>query len=88
MIKCFMFLSTGQYQVSESIQALNDLSPAYEDNYHSLEDIPQSYYGDQSPTDFYPIMPEQKYRAPPMAKNMCRGRIVWWLYQRKAHESF
>ncbi|XP_052805642.1 protein C-ets-1-like isoform X2 [Mya arenaria] len=64
-----------QFQMSESIQALNDLSPTYEDTYHSLEEIQHGgFYGDHSPTEFY-TMPEQKYRPPPMkTNNMCRGQ--------------
>ncbi|XP_052254302.1 protein C-ets-1-like [Dreissena polymorpha] len=62
-----------QFQMSDSLQALNDLSPTYEEKYHSLEDVQQGGYGDQSPTDFYSMLPEQKYRPQPM-KNMCRGQ--------------
>ncbi|XP_067679300.1 transforming protein p54/c-ets-1-like isoform X1 [Haliotis asinina] len=73
----------GSYPISESLQTLNDMSSggggggSYEDtsDYQSLE---HSSYYDQSPTDFYPMMPEQKFRPPTSlhAKNLCRGQYL------------
>ncbi|KAL4228759.1 Protein C-ets-1 [Mactra antiquata] len=64
-----------QTQLSDSMQALSEVSAGYEENYQSLDDVHQGYYGDQSPTEFYPMMQEQKYRPPPL-KNMCRGQYI------------
>lgn len=61
------------------MQALSDVSGGYEDNYQSLDDVHQGYYGDQSPTEFYPMMQEQKFRPPPL-KNMCRGINAYNLF--------
>lgn len=68
-----LFAFTGQYQISDSMQALSEVSGGYDENYQSLEEIHGGYYGDQSPTEFYPMMQEQKYRPPPL-KSMCRGK--------------
>ena len=72
-----LYFTGNAFQLSETMQTLSDVVSAYEDNsdYHSLEGIQHSYYGDQSPTEFYPMLPEQKYRPPPLKSSMCRGQF-------------
>ena len=64
-------LFAGSFQISDSIQALSDVSPSYESSpdFQSLGDEAHRGYFDHSP-ELYPMVPEQKYRPPP---NMCRG---------------
>ncbi|KAJ8316355.1 hypothetical protein KUTeg_006369 [Tegillarca granosa] len=73
-------------QIVESMQALNNdvsseiVNSNYEDtsDYQSLENVNQNSYYDHSPTDFYPIMQEQKFRPPiPGPENLCqRGQFM------------
>ena len=53
-------------QISESMKALNNETDAYEDtsDYQSVESLHNNSYYDHSPTEFYPMIPEQKYRPP------------------------
>ncbi|XP_063439575.1 transforming protein p54/c-ets-1-like isoform X1 [Mytilus trossulus] len=62
-------------QISESIKALNE-SETYEDtsDYQSVESLHNNSYYDHSPTEFYPMIPEQKYRPP--IDNMCRNPFI------------
>lgn len=68
------------FQITDSIQALSDVSPSYEDNsdYQSVESIHQGFYGDYSPTEFYPMIPESKFHlpTPSVMKNMCRSQFL------------
>lgn len=75
MLVCIIF--TGSYggQISESMKALND-SEAYEDtsDYQSVDSLHSNSYYDHSPTEFYPMIPEQKYRPP--VDNICRSKFM------------
>ena len=48
------------------MKALNNETDAYEDtsDYQSVESLHNNSYYDHSPTEFYPMIPEQKYRPP------------------------
>lgn len=66
--------SKCSFRISESIQALSDVSPGYEGSpeYQSLSDEVHRGFFDHSP-ELYPMVPEQKYRPPP---NMCRAPFM------------
>ena len=68
----YFYVISGSFRISESIQALSDVSPGYEGSpeYQSLSDEVHRGFFDHSP-ELYPMVPEQKYRPPP---NMCRGK--------------
>ena len=67
----------GSYQISESMQALNGVSGEAvlngqyhpDDEYHRLEPNQSQGYLDSNQTEFYPSVPEQKYRPPMMRMN-------------------
>ena len=68
-----LFIGSYGGQISESMKALND-TDSYEDtsDYQSVESIHNNNgYYDHSPTEFYPMIPEQKYRPP--LDNICRS---------------
>lgn len=62
-------------QISESMKALNE-GEAYEDtsDYQSVDSLHNNSYYDHSPTEFYPMIPEQKYRPP--VDNICRNPFI------------
>lgn len=79
------YLPEGSYQISESMQTLNEMNGEgmlpvgnlYEDNsdYHNLENMQQQHATYYDHPEFYPIMQEHKYRPIP-TKNMCRGQYI------------
>ncbi|XP_060081460.1 protein C-ets-1-like isoform X1 [Ylistrum balloti] len=69
-------------QISESMQALNDINSDNIVNGNSFDDssdyqrLEHNSYYDHSP-EFYPIIPEQKYRPNiPPPENMCRNQYM------------
>lgn len=57
------------------MKALNE-GEAYEDtsDYQSVDSLHNNSYYDHSPTEFYPMIPEQKYRPP--VDNICRSKLL------------
>lgn len=62
------------------MKALNNETDVYEDtsDYQSVESLHNNSYYDHSPTEFYPMIPEQKYRPP--VDNIYRSMYTTFLF--------